>query len=151
MLRRRASITSCSSECTLCADTACKSCYYLRMNADTHTGMLDDGSEFVELAAEVFTILSDPTRIRIILTLRKEGEMPVGAIANHLDKNPPAISQHLARLRMARMVSTRHEGNRVMYRLADEHALALIEEAVKQAEHAVATGHQPPHHHSQVE
>lgn len=46
------------------------------------------------------------------------------------------------------MVTTRQEGTSVLYRLTDEHAVALVVEAVKQAEHAVANGQIPPHHHA---
>jgi DNA-binding transcriptional ArsR family regulator len=48
------------------------------------------------------------------------------------------------------MVTTRQEGTSVLYRLTDEHAVALVVEAVKQAEHAVANGQLPPHHHAPI-
>lgn len=105
-------------------------------------------SPYVELAAEVLGLLSDPTRIRIILALKSDAELSVGALAEIVGKKPSGVSQHLARLRMARMVTTRQEGTSVMYRLVDEHAAALIVEAIRQAEHAVAIGQIPPHHHT---
>ncbi|WP_027020429.1 ArsR/SmtB family transcription factor [Corynebacterium sputi] len=108
---------------------------------------VDPSSEYIDLAAEVLSILSDPTRIRIILALRRAGELGVGELAESVGKRPSGVSQHLARLRMARMVTTRQEGTRVLYQLADEHALVLVIEAVKQAEHSVAHGQIPPHHH----
>ena len=107
---------------------------------------MDPSSEYVDLAAEVLGILSDPTRIKIVLALRRAEELPVNALAEVVGKTPSGVSQHLARLRMARMVTTRHEGTSVLYRLADEHALALVTEAIKQAEHAVSNGQIPPHH-----
>ncbi|WP_025132761.1 metalloregulator ArsR/SmtB family transcription factor [Leucobacter sp. PH1c] len=107
---------------------------------------MDPASEYVDLAAEVLGILADPTRIRIVLVLRRTDEMPVNAIAELVGKKPSGVSQHLARMRMARMVTTRHEGTSVLYRLTDEHALTLVLEAIKQAEHAVANGQMPPHH-----
>lgn len=116
------------------------------MDADTRVCELNPGSEYVELAAEVLGLLSDPTRIRIVLALRQAKELPVNALAEIVGKKPSGVSQHLARLRLARMVTTRHEGTSVLYRLTDEHALALVVEAIKQAEHAVANGHLPPHH-----
>lgn len=109
---------------------------------------MDPSSEYVDLAAEVFAILSDPTRIRIVLALRRSEEMPVGELARVVGKRPSGVSQHLARLRMARMVTTRQDGTSVLYRLADEHAAALVSEAIKQAEHTVSTGQIPPHHHT---
>ena len=61
----------------------------------------------------------------------------IGAGARELGWTQPAVSQHLAKMRMARMVTTRHEGTRVLYRLTDEHAVTLVLEAIRQAEHIV--------------
>jgi DNA-binding transcriptional ArsR family regulator len=97
----------------------------------------------VELAVEVFAMLADATRVRIILALR-EGEMAVGALAETVGKSPAAVSQHLAKMRLARMVSTRQDGNRVLYRLENEHARQLVADAIFQAEHAL--GGLPAHH-----
>lgn len=93
-------------------------------------------SEYVDLAAEVFSLLSDPTRIRIILAL-EDGELPVGTLAERVGKAPTAVSQHLAKLRWAKVVQTRQEGTRVYYRLIDEHARELVHQAVFQAEHVI--------------
>ncbi len=117
------------------------------MNADTKGYEMGPSSEYVDLAAEVLGILSDPTRIKIVLALRQSDELPVNALAEIVGKKPSGVSQHLARLRMARMVTTRQEGTSVLYRLTDEHALTLVIEALKQAEHAIANGQIPPHHH----
>jgi len=100
-------------------------------------------SEYVELAAEVFALLSDPTRIRIILALQT-GELSVNRLAEEVGKPPTAVSQHLAKLRWARVVQSRQEGNRVFYSLIDEHARELVNQAVFQAEHAVDV---VPRHH----
>lgn len=123
-------------------------CYSLRMNADKRVSGLDPTSGYVDLAAEVLSILSEPTRIRIVLALLQSDELSVNALAEIVGKKPSGVSQHLARLRMARMVTTRQEGTSVLYRLTDEHALAVVIEAIKQAEHAVANGQLPPHHHT---
>ncbi|HAP89197.1 MAG TPA: transcriptional regulator, partial [Arthrobacter bacterium] len=50
------------------------------MNADKRACSLGVDSQYVELAVEVFAMLADATRVRIILALR-EGEMAVGALA----------------------------------------------------------------------
>ena len=68
------------------------------MHVDKQTCGLDPASEYVELGAEVFSLLSDPTRVRIILALRQAGELPVNALAEIVDKKPSGVSQHLARL-----------------------------------------------------
>jgi DNA-binding transcriptional ArsR family regulator len=113
------------------------------MNADSPRCSLNVDSQYVELAVEVFAMLADATRVRIILALR-EGEMAVGALAQTVGKSPAAVSQHLAKMRLARMVSTRQDGNRVLYRLENEHARQLVADAIFQAEHAL--GGQPAHH-----
>lgn len=97
---------------------------------------------FVDLAVEVFSMLADPTRVRIVLCLRA-GELPVNAIATAVGKAPAAVSQHLAKLRLARIVAARQDGNRVFYRLENEHASRLVTDAIHQAEHAIG---QPRHH-----
>ncbi|MDQ1131160.1 metalloregulator ArsR/SmtB family transcription factor [Microbacterium sp. SORGH_AS_0888] len=104
---------------------------------------LDPDSEYVELAVEVFAMLADVTRVKIILALRSAGELSVNHLADVVDKSPAGVSQHLAKLRLARMVSTRRVGTTVFYRLTDEHASDLVIDAVKQAEHVVGA---PPHH-----
>src|SRR5215218_7912918 len=99
--------------------------------------------QLVELAVEIFKMLADATRVRIVLALR-DGELSVNTLADVVGKSPAAVSQHLAKLRLARLVTTRHEGNRVFYRLANEHAQQLATGAVFQAEHSVDD--QPQHH-----
>lgn len=121
-------------------------CFNLRVSADKQVCGLDPESDFVELAAEVFQMLADATRVRIILALRSAEEMPVNHLAEVVDKSPAAVSQHLAKLRLARMVLTRREGTTVFYRLADEHASDLVSDAIKQAEHTVSNGSTPHHH-----
>jgi DNA-binding transcriptional ArsR family regulator len=118
------------------------------MNADSKAcGRLPD-SQYVELAVEVFAMLADATRVRIILALREQGELSVNALAELVDKSPAAVSQHLAKLRLARMVTTRQEGTRVFYRLTDEHARQLVTDAIFQAEHSLDGT--PRHHHPQA-
>lgn len=142
-------------------------CKYLRMHADkqmSRYGVVDHRDEagdhlvqvdehlvqtedhLVELAVEVFAMFADATRLRIVLALRG-GELPVNDIAQAVGKSPSAVSQHLAKLRMARLVSTRQDGTRVFYRLTNEHVRELVTDAIYQAEH-VAEGFPRLHHHS---
>ena len=96
-----------------------------------------------ELVAGIFAMLADPTRVRIIAALQGR-ELSVGPLAAIVDKKPAAVSQHLAKLRLARMVSARQDGPRVFYRLTDEHAGHLVAEAFLQAEHTLDGT--PTHH-----
>ncbi|WP_345065843.1 metalloregulator ArsR/SmtB family transcription factor [Leifsonia kafniensis] len=116
------------------------------MDADMQVCGREPDSQFVELAVEVFAMLADATRVRLILALR-EGEMSVNHLAEIVDKSPAAVSQHLAKLRLARFVTTRQEGTRVFYRLENEHASQLVSDAIFQAEHSL--GGIPRHHHTQ--
>lgn len=117
----------------------------MREDTQGHARPGEEDDQYVLLAAEVFSLLADPTRIRIILALR-DAELPVNRLAELVDKSPTAVSQHLAKLRWARVVQARQDGNRVFYSLVDEHAGHLVDEAVFQAQHAVQD--EPEHHRS---
>ncbi len=93
-------------------------------------------------------MLADATRVRIVLALKDAGELSVNHLADILDKQPAAVSQHLAKLRLARIVSTRQDGQRVFYRLENEHTSRLVTDAIFQAEHSL--GGTPRHHHSEA-
>lgn len=99
------------------------------MHEGTKQCTFDPESQYVDLAAEVFTLLSDATRIRIILALRG-GELPVNALAERVGKSPTVVSQHLAKLRWGKVVSARQEGTRMYYSLIDDHARQLVTHAV---------------------
>lgn len=88
-------------------------------------------------------MLADATRVRIVLALKEMGEMSVNHLADVVDKSPASTSQHLAKMRLGRMVAVRQDGTRMFYRLADEHASDLVRDAILQAEHALG---RPRHH-----
>ncbi|MEC5186198.1 DNA-binding transcriptional ArsR family regulator [Cryobacterium sp. MP_3.1] len=117
------------------------------MDADKRVCGREPDSQYVELAVEVFGMLADATRIRIILALR-DGELSVNNLAELLEKSPPSVSQHLAKLRLSRFVTSRQEGTKVFYSLANEHAKQLVSDAIFQAEHSLSSN--PRHHHSEA-
>lgn len=88
-------------------------------------------------------MLADPTRVRVVMALRA-GELSVNTLADLVEKPAAAVSQHLAKMRLSRLVTTRREGTRVYYRLANEHVAQLVSDALFQAEHSVTD--QPRHH-----
>ena len=96
----------------------------------------------VAWAADTFKLLADPTRIRIVWALL-HGEHSVTELAEHVGARPPAVSQHLAKLRLTRLVSTRREGTTIYYRALNEHVRRLTEEALFQADHVI--GEAPDH------
>ncbi|GGF40384.1 ArsR/SmtB family transcription factor [Subtercola lobariae] len=116
------------------------------MDADKQVCGRSPDSQFVELAVEIFAMLADATRVRVILALR-DGERSVNDLADIVDKSPASVSQHLAKLRLARIVATRQHGQKVYYRLENEHASKLVSDAIFQAEHSL--GGTPRHHHAE--
>jgi DNA-binding transcriptional ArsR family regulator len=67
--------------------------------------------------AELFGLLSNPNRIRLIEELSRRGEMDVTSLEGELGISHSAVSQHLSLLRAHRIVSERRDGRHVYYRL----------------------------------
>lgn len=78
--------------------------------------------EQVHLAAESFRLLADPTRMKVLWALL-QGESSVACLAELVGANPTAVSQHLAKLRLAG------------YWVADTHVHRLLAEALHHADH----------------
>lgn len=95
------------------------------------------------LIVEVFRMLADATRVQVLWALASR-EMSVKELAEHVGKPAPSVSQHLAKLRMARLVRTRRAGTTIFYSLENEHVRQLVTDAVFNAEHA---GPGIPAHH----
>jgi DNA-binding transcriptional ArsR family regulator len=103
------------------------------VNAQIHQD--PDGDQF-GLAVETFKLLADNTRLRILWALL-HGEHSVGDLADHVGAQAPAVSQHLAKLRMSRLVRVRKDGNRVFYAADNAHVRRLVEEALFHTDHVV--------------
>lgn len=71
-----------------------------------------------------FSALADPTR-RLILERLATGPQPVGALARGLPVSRPAVSQHLAALKTAGLVTDQADGAKRIYRI-DPNGLAVI-------------------------
>jgi len=112
------------------------------MDADT-AGRDPLGEDQAALIVEVFRMLADATRIQVLWAL-VDGELSVNQLAEHVAKPAPSVSQHLAKLRMARLVRTRRSGTTIFYSLEHEHVRQLVRDAVHNAEHA---GPGVPAHH----
>ena len=113
------------------------------MNANAQTEVADLPADQVALAVEVFRMLADGTRIQILWALI-DRELPVNDLATRVGKAAPSVSQHLAKLRMARLVRSRREGNQIFYQLENDHVRRLIVDGIHNAEHA---GPALPAHH----
>ena len=113
------------------------------MNADKQVCSRRLATEQADLVVEVFRMLSDATRVQLLWGL-VDRELSVNDLAAHVGKPAPSVSQHLAKLRMARLVHTRREGTQVFYRLENDHVRQLVTDAVHNAEHVA--GGMPAHH-----
>jgi DNA-binding transcriptional ArsR family regulator len=90
--------------------------------------------EQVNLAAESFRMLADPTRIKVLWALL-QGESSVACLADLAGAAPTAVSQHLAKLRLAGLVTGRREGTFVYYSAANDHVRSLLSQALFHADH----------------
>ncbi|MFL9881696.1 metalloregulator ArsR/SmtB family transcription factor [Paraburkholderia agricolaris] len=75
--------------------------------------------------ADLFRLLGDPTRLRIVLACVEE-RRAVGAIAQGLGLSPSLVSHHLRLLRAARIVRAERQGKQVFYLAADRHISAML-------------------------
>lgn len=97
----------------------------------------DDGATQL---AEMFRLMGDPTRLRIILDCLA-GPRSVGDIAERLGLSSSLVSHHLRLLRAARVMRGRRHGKQVHYGVADEHIgrvfLDMLDHVVEPADHDV--------------
>lgn len=84
--------------------------------------------------AELFSALSDPSRVRIISVLAQQ-EMNVGELAEAVDLSESAVSHHLRGLRQMRLVRARKEGRYVFYALDDDHVADLFQRGLDHVLH----------------
>ncbi len=82
----------------------------------------------VEGISEIFKVLSDETRTKIVYLLSRR-ELCVCDLADILEMSMPAVSHHLRVLRTMRLVRYRRDGKQAFYSLDDNHISQLIEVA----------------------
>lgn len=92
-----------------------------------------DNNTFIGLA-ELFKVLGDYTRIKIIYALLKK-ELCVCDIAELLDMSQSSISHQLRTLKAARLVKFRKEGKVVYYSLDDKHIEHILNASLEHVEH----------------
>jgi len=95
--------------------------------------MLIKENTFTHLA-DLFSALSDPTRLRIISVLL-EGELNVGDIASQLGMTESAVSHQLRGLRQLHLVRSRKDGRQVFYAVDDDHVARLYRLGMDHVEH----------------
>jgi ArsR family transcriptional regulator, arsenate/arsenite/antimonite-responsive transcriptional repressor len=95
----------------------------------------EDSYRFPELSeqlekdlVQVFKLLSDETRLRILLYLARERELHVTALCEKLGQSQPAVSHHLALLRVAGLIEARRDGKHNFYSVRKSHFHRLMGE-----------------------
>ena len=95
-----------------------------------HTLAVDEnhevGLESATRIAEIFKVLSDPTRVYVIQVLIREGELCVQDLAEQVDMSQSSVSHHLRLLRHFRLVRARREGRKMVYSPDDAHVERML-------------------------
>jgi ArsR family transcriptional regulator, arsenate/arsenite/antimonite-responsive transcriptional repressor len=78
--------------------------------------------------ADVFKLLADKSRLKIVLALAQDGEMHVSALGDMLGQSQPAVSHHLTLMRMVGLVGYRRDGKHNYYYLASNVVRDLLEQ-----------------------
>lgn len=93
----------------------------------------------VEQAADVFALLGDPNRLRLLMALLAGGEMCVCDLAASAGMSESATSHAVRWLRAHRIVSApRRHGRMMYYRLEDAHVRMLLDLALAHTQHTQA-------------
>ena len=85
--------------------------------------MFDDGD--VSELADMFRLLGDTTRLRIVLTCL-DAPVAVNDLAGRLELSGSLVSHHLRLLRAARLVKAERHGKQVFYAAADQHVSGML-------------------------
>ncbi|MGM0417613.1 MAG: ArsR/SmtB family transcription factor [Thermodesulfobacteriota bacterium] len=116
------------------ADDICKEiCNNPELIKDVKSKM--EASENFYLLADLFKVLGDPTRIKILNAL-SQSELCVCDIADITGMGSSAVSHQLRVLRSSKIVKFRREGKNVIYSLDDEHVFSLVKEGLEHIQEA---------------
>lgn len=85
----------------------------------------DDADDAIDQMADLFHLLGDPTRLRIVLACLTQ-PTAVGEIAAALALSSSLVSHHLRLLRAARIVKAERQGKQVFYVAADAHISSML-------------------------
>src|SRR6476469_1371939 len=83
--------------------------------------MPEVSDQAVRELAQVFKLLSDETRLRILFYLAQNNELHVTDLCNRLGQSQPAVSHHLALLRVSGLIESRREGKHNFYSVRTDH------------------------------
>ncbi|MFD4676977.1 ArsR/SmtB family transcription factor [Lentzea sp. NPDC058450] len=78
-------------------------------------------------AADTFSLLASPVRLHLVWLIT-HGSYDVGTLAEHVGIGIATVSQHLAKLRLAGVITARRDGRRQLYAVDDPHVLSLVDQ-----------------------
>jgi len=87
-------------------------------------------ADIVRKLAEIFQMLSDETRLRILRTLEKK-ELCVSDIAKETGVSQSAVSHQLRVLRQTDLVRSQRKGKNIYYRIADGHVFSIVRDGLE--------------------
>ena len=82
----------------------------------------------IKSLSEMFKLLADCSRLKILLALAGSGEMHVSALCRLLDQSQPAVSHHLTLMRMSGLVGYRRDGKHNYYHVDSGLVRDLLEQ-----------------------
>src|SRR5215468_12401259 len=95
-------------------------------NGQSSTSAGEVSDQVVRDLAQVFKLLSDETRLRILFYLAQNNELHVTDLCNRLGQSQPAVSHHLALLRVSGLIESRREGKHNFYSVRTDHFGELL-------------------------
>lgn len=96
--------------------------------------MTPDAKKTTDSLAQLFSILGDGTRMRILFLLRN-AEVTVQDLADELEMTHSAVSHHLRLFRPYQLIKSRKDGRNVFYSLYDDCVWNLLEAGVSHIQH----------------
>ncbi|EST36652.1 ArsR/SmtB family transcription factor [Streptomyces roseochromogenus] len=93
--------------------------------AENVGGFEDPSAEVLAAAASAFGLLASAVRLHLMWAL-SQGESDVTHLADRVGGALPAVSQHLAKLKLAGLVRSRRAGRRQVYYIDDPDVVTLV-------------------------
>lgn len=91
-------------------------------------------AEPVEMVADLFRLLGDATRLRVLLACDRTGEgVAAGIVAARAGASASLVSHHLRLLKAARLVRATRRGKQMLYAMADDHVRCVLRDMLDHA------------------
>ena len=108
------------------------------------TGMSDEAARITsELPGplerdliQLFKLLADENRLRILMFLGRQNELHVTALCGLLGQSQPAVSHHLALLRVGGLIESRRDGKHNFYSIRRSHFHDLLRALIQHLDHS---------------